>query len=703
MKSRKGIFQSGQYPLLACKWRHTTQRTFAFFAALILWTATSAQPTAAQPKQDFLAANIDQTVSPREDFFQYANGEWFKRNPIPEDQGGWGIRNVVAEDILSRQRRVSEEAATKKAARGSIEQLIGDFWFTGMDTTTVNKQGLAPLQPDLDRIDRIRSIRDLTDFVAIVHNRNIVLIQTNLAQRVLFSDYVEQDEKNSDRWIYSLSQGGISMPPEDYSGSDPRAVKVRDAFREYLFKTFLRLHRDSGKAKAGADAVYDLEARLAKAFYQGDGYQKIGIDELSRLAPTIDWNRYFRRIGITRIDSVNMGKRRFYQALDSLLRTAPLENWKDYLRFWLIKLHATYLDDTTFGDLFAYDSSAYSGALHPRPRWKRILARERNYLGQPLARLFIKEYFPANVKARYQAMAESIRDALRDRIAHLDWMSDSTKQNALLKLARMNITIGYPDKWSDFSTMPMRRDSHVLNVIRASTWFHDHEIRKLNAPVDKTELDLTWSMSDDASYDRHNNEASLPPGFFGGVPGLRDEELEDAFVYGSTGGVLGHEISHGFDSEGRHYDAYGNKVDWWTAKDSAAFNERAQALIDEYNEFMPLDGLHVDGRGSLPENIADLAGLRIALDAFKKTEQFKKNERIGGFTPLQRFFLAYAYHWMFHRTRESLAARLMNGNYAPERERVNGVLMNIPEFYEAFDVKPGDRMYRPENARARIW
>jgi len=669
--------------------------TVSLFAALILWVATL-QPAAAQPKQDFLAANIDTTVSPQEDFFQYANGAWFKRNPIPEDAGRWGIWSLAGEDIASRLRRISEEAATKKAPRGSIEQLIGDFWFTAMDSATVNKQGLAPLQPDLDHIDRIRSIRDLIDVVAIFHNRD----QSLRYGGVLFFGHVEQDEKNSDRWIYSLLQSGVSMDSyKYYFATDPRSVKIRDAFREYLFKTFLRLYRDSGKARNSADAVYDLEAELAKAFDEGYGYQKIGLDELSRLAPTIDWNRYFRRIGITKIDSLNMRNPRFYQALDSLLRKAPLENWKDYLRFWLINVNSPFLDDAIFGDSFVYNS-AYTGALRPRPRWRRVQTQERYWLGQPLARLFLKEYIPANVKARYQALAESIRNAFRDRIAHLDWMSDSTKQNALLKLARLKITIGFPERWMDFSTMPLRRDSYVLNVIRASKWFHDRDMKKLNQPVDRNEGDPRPSWSD-AGYNFSNNEVLLGPGPVMVVPGLGDEELDDAFIYGST--FLGHEISHAFDSNGRHYDAHGNKVDWWTADDSTAFLERAQVLIDEYNEFTPLDGLHVDGRRSLPENLADLAGIRIALDAFKKTEQFKKNERIGGFTPLQRFFLAHAYRQMSHERRESLAARLKNGAYAPDRERVNGVLMNIPEFYEAFDVKPGDRMYRPPNARVRIW
>jgi putative endopeptidase len=699
MKSSKSVFLSDRPRLLARKSRHSLHGTFALLVALILWAATIEPPSAAQqPKEDFLAADIDTTVSPGEDFFQYANGKWLKRNPIPENRGKWGIWDLASEDIAARLQRISEEAAAKKAPRGSIEQLIGDFWFTGMDSATVNQQGLAPVQPDLDRIARIRSIRDLIDVVAVFHNREQSM--GNPWYRVLFFGHLEQDEKNSDRWIYSLLQSGISMDsPEYYSAGDPRTVKVRDAFREYLFKTFLRLQRESGKARASADAVYDLEAQLAKAFDRDYGYEKIGLDELSRLAPAIDWNRYLRSIGIAKTDSVNMRSRRFYVALDSLLRTTPIENWKDYLRFWIIRLNAPYLDDAALGDFRAYDS-AYTGAAGSAPRWRMLVQQEKRWLGQPLARLFEKEYFPANEKARYQTVAESIRDAFRDRIAHLDWMSDSTKQDALLKLARLKITIGFPEKWIDFSTMPLRRDSYALNEIRASKWFHALEINKLNAPVDRTEVDPRPDLSD-AEYDNSNNEMRLRPGAVLAVAGLRDDELDDAFVYGSTS--LGHEISHAFDSEGRHYDAAGNKVDWWTAKDSAAFLERAQVLIDEFNEFMPLDGLHVNGRKSLPENMADLVGVRIALDAFKRTEQFKKNERVGGFTPLQRFFLAYAYGFMSQEKSEPLAARLRGGAYAPDRERVNGVLMNIPEFYEAFNVKPGDRMYRSESARVKIW
>jgi putative endopeptidase len=348
---------------------------------------------------------------------------------------------------------------------------------------------------------------------------------------------------------------------------------------------------------------------------------------------------------------------------------------------------------------FSRSRAPLTGQLQPRPRWRRVVWQEKNWLGLPLVTLFEKEYLPERTRGRYREIGESIRQAFRSRIERLDWMGDTTKSAALLKLARLKIIVGVPESSIDFSTMRLQRDVYVLNMIRASEWFHDQQIKRLNATVDPAAVDLHPAVGGGAYYDNSNNEVHVPGPTQ--APGVRDEDLDDAFVYGST--PLGHEIAHAFDSEGKHFDADGNKVNWWTAADAAAFNERAQVMIDQYSEFMPLEGMRIDGRRTLPENLADLIGLRVALDAFMQTAQFKKNERIGGFTPLQRFFLAYAYAWMGHERKESLAARLKGGAYAPNRERVNGVVMNLPEFHEAFAVKPGDRMYRPEGARVKIW
>ena len=662
-----------------------------------IFAVSSAIPRATSAQPDVLAANLDQTVSPRHDFFQYANGAWLERHPLPDDQARWGVGNLISNEVYAQIRRISEDAAAKQTRRGSAEQLIGDVWATGMDAAAINRQGLSPLQPDLDRIDNIQSIADVIDVVAIMHRRTILIDGPLGQQRVFFSARVEQDESNSRRRIYTLSPGGISMRRPAYSASDPQSVKVRNAFREYLFKTFMRQYRDSGRAAASVDAVFNLEATLAASTEPDNESRRMGSADLGQFA-TLDWKRYFSDLGVVAVESVNMRNPRFFQALDSALRTAPLDHWKDYLRYWLVRLNAPFLDDETYGDFFAFES-AITGQLQPRPRWRRVVWQERNWLGLPLVKLFEQDYLPERTRARYRAVGESLREAFKSRIEHLEWMSDSTKQHALLKLARLKIIIGVPESSIDFSTMPLRRDSYVLNMIRAAEWFHDREIERLNKPVDATESDLHPGIGGDAYYDHSNNEVHVPSPVR--ASGVRDEDLDDAFVYGSTS--LGHEIAHAFDSEGRHYDAYGNKSDWWTEPDAAAFNERAQVMIDQYSEFMPLEGLRIDGRRTLPENMADFVGVRVALDAFKRTPQFKKNDRVGGFTPVQRFLLAYAYIWGGHERKESLAARLKSGAYAPNRERVNGVVMNLPEFHDAFEVKPGDRMYRPESARVRIW
>jgi putative endopeptidase len=672
--------------------RSSIQSTSASMLVLLVGSMSYATRSAAQARQDILAANVDSTVSPRTDFFQFANGSWFRRNPIPADQGIWGTPYLVEEEIRSRQRRISERAAMSNAPRGSLEQLVGDFWYAGMDSTAINRLGLAPLKPDLDRIDRIGSVNDAIEFVAAMHRRG--------NRRVLFPTYVAADQRNSNQPIYILSQGGFSMQsPQHYTATDPLTLRVRDAFRDYLFKSFVRLHGDSARARSSATAVFNVEASLARANYGGDGYLKGSLAELRQHAPAIDWARYFRGVGLVDTQVVNISKPRFLSAVDSLLRAIPLEDWKDYLRFWDYNVNAPFLDDRAFADQFAYMSSN-TGQAQPLPRWRRVLQRQSGVLNEPMAQLVLREYFPEQVTARYQRLAESIRDAFRERIANLEWMSDTTRKHALLKLDRLKITIGYPDSWRDFSGMDIRRDSYQQNMTRASTWSNDRIISSLTAPPDMTTYNSPIGTMGGAAYSDSRNAVSLEPGSFM-VPGMRDEDLDDAFVYGYS--FLGHEIAHGFDSDGRQYDANGNRVNWWSASDLASFSTRAQMMIDQFNAFEPLPGLRVNGERTLRENIADLAGIRVALDAFKRTDQFKRNQTIGGFTPLQRFFLAFAYRQMLHARPERLASQLRSDNHATDRERVNGIVVHIPEFYEAFDVRPGDRMYLPESARVRIW
>jgi putative endopeptidase len=652
------------------------------------------------PVKDILASHIDSTVSPADDFFEYANGGWIKRNPIPPSESTWGIGNLVQEEIYNRLLKINEEAETAHATKGTITQKIGDFWKSGMDSAANDKAGLSPLQKDLTNIEAIQSINGLVNVAALLKTKGV---------NCFFRDYVSQDDKNSNMMVYQLSQGGLGMPNRDYYfKTDARTEKVKNAYKEYLLKTFKQLGNDNDVSHQKANAMYDLETRLAKASRRLQdlrdpykNYNKMSVSGLSKLAPNINWKAYTKEIGIIKLDSVIVGQPEFYTALNNELRTASLDDWKSYLQFHLIQSYSSYLDSTSYDNAFTY-SQSLSGAKEPRPRWKRVLDAEQSSMGEALGQLFVKKYFSEKAKKRYSDMVEAIREAYKERIKKLPWMSEVTKQKALAKLASITRKVGYPDKWKDFSALIINDGPYVLNIQRARTWWHNYNINKLGKPVDRTEWDMT-PQTYNAYYNPSNNEIVLPAGIFT-VPGYKDEDLDDALVYGYAGAsTIGHEITHGFDDQGRQYDAKGNLANWWTKEDSPEFSDRAKMIIRQFDEFNPVDTLHVNGNATQGENIADLGGILLGLDAFKKTAAYKMNKKIGGLTPLQRYFLGYALGWLEEERKESLARQVMTDVHAPAKERVNGPVVNVPEFYEAFHVKPGDKMYRPDSLRVRIW
>jgi putative endopeptidase len=666
----------------------------------LITAACNHSDTAAKP--DFLTADIDSTVRPGDDFFSFANGGWIKRTPIPAEESGWGLGNLVQEEIYHRLLKVNEDALAEHAAEGTIAQKIGDLWYSGMDSADIDKQGLDPLRGDLKLTD-VLSVKDITYATASFHM---------LGVNVLFRDYVAQDDKNSAKMAYQLHQGGLGMPNRDYYfKTDARTVAVRQAYTNYLEGTFRQLGDDDAGARKKAEAVFGLETRLAKASRPlADlrdpyaNYHKMAVADLERLTPAFDWAGYFGRVepdSRAGIDSVIVGQPEFFTALNHELTATPLKDWKEYLTSQLVLRNAPYLDSTTFNRYFAY-TKTLSGAKAPKPRWKRVIDAEQSAMGEALGQLFVKEYFSDTAKKRYSELIENIRSAFRDRIEKLTWMSDSTKQRAYVKLAKITKKVGYPDKWKDFSRLKINRGSFVQNMEAARAWWYDYNMSKLDKPVDRSE----WEMSPqtyNAYYNPSNNEIVMTAAGFT-IPGMRDSELDDAFVYGYAGANwIGHEMTHGFDDQGRQYDANGNLSGWWQPEDSVQFARRASMIIRQFDEFVPVDTLHVNGSATQGENIADLGGLLIGLDAFRKTETYKKGEKIGGYTPLQRFFLGYAYGWMGQVRKESLARQVMTDVHAPERERVNGPVVNIPEFYEAFDVKPGDKMYRPDSLRVKIW
>jgi putative endopeptidase len=658
------------------------------------------RPAEKKEPPDFLAENIDTTVNPANDFFSYANGGWIKKNPIPSDQSAWGIGFLVQEDIYTRLRTINEEAVAEKAVPGSTAQKIGDFWFSGMDSAGIEKQGLEPLRSQLQQIEKIGTIQDLLRESARLQNKGI---------EVLLGEGVSQDEKKSDQMAFHLSQGGLGMPNRDYYfNTDAKTVHVRKVYQEYLFKAFKSLGKDSAGATSAANTVYQLETRLAKASRKleklrdpDSNYNKMNLRLMQKLYFKIDWNTYLKSTGIESIDSIIVGQPEFLVELNKELTKTPLNVWKNYLAFHLLLRSAYYMDSALFNDRFTYARSL-SGVEVPKPRWKRVLDAEENAIGEALGQLFVKEYFPEKTKQRYNDLVEAIRDAYRERIMRLSWMSDSTRQKALFKLSKVTKKVGYPDKWRDFSALVIDRGPFVLNVQRASEWWTNYYIKKLGKPVDRTE----WEMSPqtyNAYYNPSNNEIVLPAGIFI-VPGKKDEDLDDAFVYGyAAASTIGHEITHGFDDQGRKYDEAGNLRDWWQPKDVKQFNASAKKIINQFNEFTPVDTLHVNGDATQGENIADLGGVLLGWDAFSKTDAYKKGEKIGGFTPAQRYFLGYAFGWLYNERKEVLAQQLMTDVHAPSKERVNGPMANIPAFYEAFGVKPGDKMYRPDSLRVNIW
>ncbi len=649
-------------------------------------------------KPDILLSNIDKTVKPGDDFFLYANGGWIKRTPIPAAESGWGIGNLVQDDIYDKLKKINEAALKTKAPKGSITQKIGSFWRSGMDSVAIEKAGLSSLLPDIKKIDAITSIDDVIAVVTGFQNKGI---------GCMFSAYTGQDDKNSDVVAVQFSQGGLGLPNRDYYfNTDERTLKVKAAYQKYMLKTYTRLGNIN--AQKDADDVFALETKLATACRKladlrdpYKNYNKMSIAQLSTMAPSINWALHTKLAGTDKVDSVIVGQPEFYTALSNELKNTLLAVWKNYLKLKLVYASAPYLDSKTFNDRFEYRKTL-TGATKPQLRWKRVLDAEENAIGEALGQLFVKEYFNKTAKKRYDDIVENIRAAYKERIAKLTWMGDDTKIKAYQKLAGISKKVGYPDKWKDFSSLDVIDGAWVTNVQTAAVWWHNYETNKLGKPVDRTE----WSMTPqtyNAYYNPSNNEIVLPAGIFA-VPGFKDEELDDALVYGyAAASTIGHEITHGFDDQGRQYDTKGNLTDWWSVKDGEEFSNRAKMIIKQFSEFVPVDTLHINGEATQGENIADLGGVLLGIDAFKKTEAYKQNKKIAGLTQMQRYFLGYALGWLYATRKESLSNQVMTDVHAPSKERVNGPFVNVPEFYEAFGIKKGDKMYREESLRVNIW
>ena len=666
----------------------------------LLLNSAFAQPAPAD-REDILSSNLDRTVDPAKDFFSYANGGWLARHPIPASEAGWGIGDLVKEELYEQLRKICEEAAKAVAPTNSDPQKIGDFWTTAMDEAKADAVGLTPLRKELARIDSIKTLGEVLD---------VSFALRPLAVEPFCGVAVVQDEKQSDLMSVHTSQGGLGLPERDfYFNHEKGTARVRQEYVAHLARMLKLLGRSASTAGEAAENVMAFETALAKASRKLEelrdpekNYHKMTPADLTgKHSPLIDWDHRLSAMGL-RPDVVIVGQPEFFTALNRLLTNTAIPILKDYLRLQLVSPYAGFLSKGWEQEDFAFNGKVLSGQQQQRPRWKRVLDSQEIAMGMVTGKIFVQEYFPARVKRRYAELVEVIRNSYRERIVRLDWMSDATKAKAREKLDKLTVKVGYPDRWKDYSALVVGTDSWCGNMMNAARWQFGDMIAKFGKPVDRTEWEMT-PQTYNAYYQPSNNEIVLPAAIFS-VPGMRDEDLDDALVYGyAAASTIGHEITHGFDDEGRKFDAQGNLADWWTAEDATRFQERAAALVAQFNAFQPLPGLPINGQASLGENLADYGGVLLALDAFKKTEQFRSGKLSGGFTPIQRFFLGYAFAWIYQNRAESLRAKLLSDVHAPPKWRVNAPLSNIPEFHQAFGIQPGAPMWRAPESRVKVW
>ncbi|MEO0311186.1 MAG: Neutral endopeptidase [Bacteroidota bacterium] len=680
-----------------------TTLLYAASAALLIATAcNNAAPTKALADQgsDPLLSHMDSSQQPNEDFFMFANNGWFKANPIPASETSNGIFKTIQDDVNDAIKKICEHAAAATdATPGSNKQKIGDFYASGMDTVAIAQLGFGALAEEIKKVTAITNTNEL--LAQIAH-------QQRIGAGGMFGFYVNNDDMNSAKYAIFLSQGGLGLPNRDYYfNTDERAKNIRTQYVAYIAEALTLSGVDKASAATSADMIMKLETSLAKACRKLEAlrdpyanYNKKSIVEFSKSTPNINWQVMLANMGIKNPDTVVIGQPEFFTALDKLVKETSLDTWKDYCRWQYLNTFSPYLNKELDQAHFNFYAKTLSGQQEQKPRWKRIVEQTDGSLGELIGQVYVDEHLPKGSKEKLMEIGLNIKAVYAERIKALDWMGDSTKQKALSKLDKIIFKVGYPDKWKDMSSMQITRKNFVQNVINANAWGYDDMVRKFGQPVDRTEWGM-YPQTYNAYYNPSNNEICVP-GCNIYVPGF--ELADDAVLYGIIGGsTFGHEITHGFDDQGSQYDENGNLNNWWTAEDKRKFGEKTKLIVQQFNNYTVLDSIHVNGDATQGENIADLGGVVMGYEAFKKTPQYKNNEIIAGLTPDQRFFLGYAYAWMVNRRPEAMQRMILTDVHAPAQWRINGPLSNMPEFYKTFDVKEGDKMYRPDSMRVKIW
>ena len=644
-------------------------------------------------------ANFDLSIKPGDNFYLYSNGTWIKNTPIPGSKTRWGSFDALAEESSLALKGLLEDAA-KAPDVNSLMKRVGDFYTSAMDSIAIERLGYTPLKEYLDGITALSSKAQVLNHINYLRAQSIT--------SPLYRIGVGQDAKDVTKYIISIGQGGTTLPDRDYYlKNDARSQKIRTDYAAYIIKLFSLCGENMAMSMANAVTIMQLETAIAKAQMSRVEmrdpeklYNKFSVDGLSATTPNLNWQSILPELGYkTKQDSVLVSNPKFMVFIDSLLNKVSLEDWKTYLKWNVIRDAAPYLSSEFVDANFAYNQSL-SGQKEQTPRWQRMSGLIDRQLGDLLGQLYVDKYFNQSAKIRMQELVNNLQQSFESRIKKLDWMSSETKMRATGKLNAFTKKIGFPDKWKDYEGLEIKNNDFLGNLHRCNQWFYEENIGKLGKPVDRSEWGMT-APTVNAYYSPVKNEIVFPAGilrfpFF-------DAEADDAINYGGIGAVIGHEMTHGFDDQGRQYDADGSLHDWWTEKDADIFKKRADEVVNQYNGYVILDTMHVNGKLTLGENLADLGGLSIAYEAFKNTKQGKSDVKIDGFTPDQRFFLNWSQVWRNNILPEAAAQRIVTDNHSPGMYRANGPLTNIDAFYKAFNVKPGDKMYKAPELRIRIW
>ncbi|MBV8993279.1 MAG: M13 family metallopeptidase [Pseudonocardiales bacterium] len=632
----------------------------------------------------------------QDDLFRFTNGQWLRTTEIPPDRTRYGAFDALAEKSDQNLRTIVEDSAAHRAAAGTPDQRIGDFYASFMDTAHLDALGAAPLRASLAHIDAIANPADVLRYFA--DSR-----QTGTPSPIALS--IDQDARNANAYIPSVAQSGLSMPNRDYYlKTDPQFVTLRDQLRAYATRALGLAGVPDPAAEAGR--VLAVETRLAEiqwtAAQDRDAtatYNKFTVADATARTPGLDWQTYFDTARVHVSDFI-ISEPSFFTALGTALTTVPLADWKSYVRFKIIDDLSPYLSNDFVTARFEFRGRDLAGQQEMRPRWKRGVSAVDDAMGDLLGQRYVHQYFPPDAKKRIDALIGKLIDAYRSSIDGLDWMSDATKAEARDKLSKLAVKIGYPSKWKDYSKLTVTRDDLVGNVLRSSQLEYQRNIDRLGKPVDREEW-FTTPQTVNAYYNPTRNDITFPAAIL--QPPFFDPKADDAVNYGGIGAVIGHEISHAFDDQGRKFDGTGNLRDWWTPQDVQRFTARTQALAAQYSAYEPLPGEHINGELTLGENIADLSGLTVARRAYELSLGGRPATVLDGFTGEQRFFLGFAQVWRGKVRDQDLRAQLLSDPHSPNEFRANGVVSNLPEYYAAFGVKPGDKLFRPPDQRVKIW